>query len=153
MLRSKDSSRENRMEKRAQNPTTRRTGRTLCLLSNDSGISYIDLMLALVVLTIGVLALADLQTISARGNNSSQSMSAAITVAEAKLEAIKGTLYGNIVAEAPTPVTASGLTFTRQVTVTSNSPVANVKTVKVIVTWSDSAGITHTVPMATIVSQ
>ena len=151
MLRTKDGSRENRMEKKAQSPTTRR-GRVRCLLSNDSGISYIDLMLALVVLTIGVLALADLQTISARGNNSSKSMSAAITVAETKLEAIKGSLYGNIVAEAPTPVTASGFTFTRQVTVTANSPVANVKTVKVIVTWSDTSG-THTVPMATIVSQ
>lgn len=152
MLRSKGGRRENQMEKEAQNPTTR-MGHARGLLSNDSGISFIDLMLAVVVLTIGVLALADLQTISARGNNSSQRMNAAIAVAETKLEAIKGTLYGNIVAEAPTPVTASGLTFTRQVTVTSNSPVANVKTVKVIVTWSDSAGITHTVPMATIVSQ
>ena len=109
-------------------------------------------MLALVVLTIGVLALADLQVISSHGNTSSKNTTAAISLAEQKLEAIKGSLYGNIVAEAPTQVTASGLTFTRQVTVTDNSPAANVKTVKVIVTWSDASG-THTIPMATIISQ
>ncbi len=127
------------------------------LLADNSGVSFIDLMMALVILTIGVLALADLQIVSSKGNASSKSTNAAITVAETKLEAIKNSLYGNIVAEAATPVTVpinstNQITFTRQVAVTDNSPVPNSKTVKVIVTWSDQAG-THTVPMATVIAE
>lgn len=121
-------------------------------LRSDAGFSFIDVMLAMVILTIGVLALADLQIASSKGNTSVKSMIAAITVAETKMEQIRNTVYTNIVAEAPTQVTASGLTFTRQVTVTTNSPMLNAKTVNVIVRWSDSAGA-HTVPLATIVNQ
>jgi Tfp pilus assembly protein PilV len=148
--------RGNRVKERVQG-LVQSTGRVRCLLANDSGSSFIDLMLALVVLTIGVLALADLQIVSSKGNTSSKSTNAAITVAEAKVEAIKNSLYGNIVAEAATPVTVqinstNQITFTRQVTVTNNSPVSNSKTVKVIVTWSDQAG-THTVPMATVIAE
>lgn len=122
------------------------------LRSDNTGFSFIDVMLALVILTIGVLALADLQIASSKGNTSVKSMVAAISVAETKMEQIRNTVYTNIVAEAPTQVTSSGLTFTRQVTVTTNSPMLNAKTVNVIVTWSDSAGA-HTVPLATIVNQ
>jgi len=120
--------------------------------SSIAGFSFIDVMLALVVLTIGVLALADLQIIASRGNTSSKNTTAAISVAEKKLEAIRNVVYANIAAEAPTQVTESGQTFTRQVTVATNSPMTNAKTVTVTVTWSDNAG-THTIPMATIMAQ
>lgn len=123
------------------------------ILANNSGVSFIDLMLALVVLAIGVLALADLQVISSRGNTFSKSMRAAISLAETQIETIKGAPYGTIVTSGPTQVTDSGVMFTQQVQVTNDSPVANVKTVKVIVTWTDQAGITHTVPMSTIIAQ
>lgn len=122
------------------------------LRADNAGFSFIDVMLALVVLTIGVLALADLQVISSRSNTSSKSTTAAISLAEKKMEEIKGTVYTSVAAEPPTQVTASGLTFTREVQVTTNSPVVNATTVKVIVTWSDASG-THTVPMAAIISQ
>ncbi len=122
------------------------------LLADNAGFGFIDLMLALVVLTIGVLALANLQTISSRSNTSSKRTTEAISLAEQKMEAIKNTVYANIAAEAPTQVTSSGLTFTREVQVTIDSPVANAKTVKVLVSWSDASG-THTIPMATIMAQ
>lgn len=128
----------------------RRTGR---LLADNAGVSFLDLMLSMVVLTIGVLAMADLQVIATRSNNSSKGTAAALTIATAKMEEIKDTVFTSVVAEAATTVTdaASGLTFTRQVTVTIDSPIAGSKTVKVIVTWSDSAG-THTLPMATVIA-
>lgn len=133
-------------------PTDRRR-RKEGLLADDGGFGFIDLMLALVVLTIGVLALADLQIVAKKSNTSSSSMTSALTIAETQMETLKGTAYANIVASGPTQVTDSGVTFTRQVQVTNDSPVANVKTVKVIVTWTDRARITHTVPMSTIIAQ
>ena len=121
------------------------------LLADNAGFGFIDLMLAMVVLTIGVLALADLQIVSSKGNTSSKSTAAALNIAENKLEEIKGMVYANIAAEAPTPVPDSGVTFTRQVTVTTNSPIMSTKTITVIVTWSDNTG-PHTVSLATIMA-
>ncbi len=129
-------------------------------LADNAGFGFIDVMLALVVLTIGVLALADLQIAASKGNNSTKSTAAASNIAEKKLEEVKGMVYANIAAEAPALVDESGnppqvgyngLTFTRQVTVASNSPIANTKTVTVIITWSDKAG-PHTVSLATILA-
>ena len=45
-----------------------------------------------------------------------------------------------------------GMTF-RVPSVVSNSPVINAKTVTVTITWQDSSNATHTVPLATIISQ
>jgi len=119
------------------------------LLVSAGGFSFIDLMLALVILTIGVLAFAQLQVVASLGNTSSQNLNAAITVAEAQLEHIKGQAYGSVASSGPTPV--AGTIFTQQVTVTANSPVANSSTVQVMVTWSDQTG-THTIPMATVIT-
>ena len=121
------------------------------LLADNAGFSFIDLMLALFVLTIGVLALADLQIVSSKSNTSSKGTAAALNIAEKKLEEVRGMVYTNIAAEAPTSVPDSGVTFTREVKVASNSPITNTKTVTVIVTWSDKTG-PHTVSLATIVA-
>jgi type IV pilus assembly protein PilV len=118
----------------------------------EAGFSFIDVMMALVILTIGVLALADLQAATLKRGISSQRLISAITVAEQKIEVIKKTPYANIVAEPPTQVTASGMTYTRQVTVANDSPLVNTKTVTVTVTWSDGSR-NHTVPTATIIAQ
>ncbi len=126
---------------------TRRTRR-------EAGFSFIDVMLALVILTFGVLGLADLQVIASSGNKASQGLTTAAALGQAKLEAIKNTPYANIVAEAVTPVTgADGSTYTRTVTVATDSPVVNAKTVTVTITWLDSANKAHAVPMATIIAQ
>jgi len=119
----------------------------------EGGFSFIDVLLSLVVLTFGVLALADLQFIASSGNKASQGLTTAASLGEAKLEALKNTPYANIVAEAATPVTAAdGTTYTRAVTVTNNSPMINTKTVKVTLTWTGGSR-THTIPMSTIIAQ
>lgn len=109
-------------------------------------------MLALVVLTVGVLAMMDLQVIATRSNASSQGTAAALTIAESKMEEIKDKVFTSVVSEAPTPVVVSNITFTRQVTVTIDTPIAGSKTVKVIVTWTDAAGKAHSIPMATVIA-
>src|SRR3989475_5267068 len=60
---------------------------------SEAGFSFIDVMLALVILTIGVLALADLQTVTLKRGISSQRLISAITIAEQKMETIKKTTY------------------------------------------------------------
>jgi type IV pilus assembly protein PilV len=119
----------------------------------EAGFTFIDVMLALVILTIGVLALADLQVISSSGNKASQGLTTAASLGAAKLEAIKNTPYAGVSAEAATPITgADGTTYTRRVTVTNNSPMTNTKTVTVTLTWTDGSRTT-TIPMSTVIAQ
>ncbi|HZC68702.1 MAG TPA: hypothetical protein VE201_08805, partial [Nitrospirales bacterium] len=105
---------------------------------SEEGFSFIDVMLALVVLTIGVLAVADLQVISSSGNKTSQGITTAASLGEATLEAVKNpntTPYANIVSAPATQVVgADGKTYTKTVTVTTNSPLTNTKTVTVTLT-------------------
>lgn len=121
-------------------------------LGPNNGFTLIEVMLTLVILSIGILAMARLQIAAIRGNALSQRMTTAASVAEGKIEQLKNTPFADIQPESSTKVTASNLNFTREVTVTNNSPMANTKTVSVIVTWKDRLK-TYTVPLATIIGQ
>jgi type IV pilus assembly protein PilV len=118
----------------------------------EDGFTLIELMITLVILSIGLVALAGLQVSAIKGNTFSKRMTAAVSIANQKLEQIKDTAYANILSEASTQITQSDMTFTRQVTVTNNTPLANTKTVNVTVTWSDGS-TTRSVPIITIISQ
>ena len=117
-----------------------------------AGFSLIEVMLSLVFLSIGVLALTELQFTVTKGNGSSNTMATAVSLAEKKIESLKAASYATIQSEAPTAVTASGATYTRQVIVTDNQPMLNVKTVQVIVSGTDGQR-TVTVPLSTIIAQ
>lgn len=136
-----------------QTPTVTSNSRRL---TGSAGFSFIDVMLALVILTIGVLAVADLQVISSSGNKTSQGITTAASLGEATLEALKNpnTIpYANIVSVPATQVVgADGKTYTKTVTVTTDNPLTNTKTVTVTLTWTDGSK-TNTVPMSTIIAQ
>ena len=121
-------------------------------LSCNNGFSLIEVMISLVILAIGVLALTELQLTVSKGNGSSNTMATAVSLAEQKMESLKTASYATIQSESPTAVTASGGTYTRQVIVTSNQPMLNVKTVQVIVSGADGQR-TFTVPLSTVIAQ
>ena len=108
-------------------------------------------MLTLAIMSVGLLALAGLQITALRGNALSRRMTTAVSIAEQRIEQLKNTSYTNIQAEAATPVTASNLHFTRQVTVT-NGPLPNTKSVSVLVSWQEQSK-PHTLPLVTIIGQ
>ncbi len=117
----------------------------------NAGFTLVESMLALAIMSVGLLALAGLQITALRGNALSRSMTTAVSIAEQRLEQLKNTPYSDIQAEAATQVTASNLHFTRQVTVT-NGPLPNTKSVSVLVSWQDQSK-THMFPIATIIGQ
>jgi type IV pilus assembly protein PilV len=119
----------------------------------DDGFTLIEVMIALVVMSIGLTALAAVQISAIRGNDFSKRMTTAISIAEAKMEQIKSSSYANILSESSIQITQSNMHFTRQVTVTNNiAPLTNTKTVNVTVSWSEGPK-SHSVPITTIVSQ
>jgi type IV pilus assembly protein PilV len=116
-----------------------------------AGFTLVESMLTLVIMSVGLLALAGLQITALRGNDLSRRMATAVSIAEQRIELLKNTPYANVQAEAASEVTASSLHFTRQVTVT-DGPLPNTKSVSVIVSWQDHSK-THTLPLATIIGQ
>ena len=117
------------------------------------GFTLIEVMIALVIMSIGLTALAAVQISAIRGNDFSKRMTTAISIAEAKMEQIKSSSYVDILSESSIQITQSNMHFTRQVTVTNNiAPLTNTKTVNVTVSWSEGSK-SHSVPITTIVSQ
>jgi type IV pilus assembly protein PilV len=123
------------------------------LISIEEGFTLIEITIALVVMSIGLTALAAVQISAIRGNAFSKRMTTAVSIADGKMEQIKNGSYASIIPESATQVTQSNMNFTRQVTVTNNiAPLTNTKTVNVTVSWSEGSK-SHSVPITTIVSQ
>jgi type IV pilus assembly protein PilV len=118
----------------------------------DEEFTLVELMITLVILSVGLIALAGLQITAVKANAFSKRMTAAIAVAEARIEQLKDMPYANVQSESPGLVVAAGMNFTRQVTVTTNSPVPNTKTIQVTVTWTEGSQ-SHVVPISTIINQ
>jgi type IV pilus assembly protein PilV len=120
-------------------------------LSGDQGFTLIEIMITLVILSISLIALAGMQVSAIRGNAYSKRLTTAVAIAEQAIEQLKSGTYAAIQSQSAAQVTQSGLNFTRQVTVTDNSPMNNTKTVAVILQWKDGSK-TFTVPVSTVIS-
>jgi Tfp pilus assembly protein PilV len=118
----------------------------------QGGFSYIEILLSLGILSVGVLALTELQVTTTNGSNAVSMRTTAVSILEKKVEALKSLPYASVQSEKPTTVVEAGGTFTRQVTVKSNSPLLNTKTVDVSVSWV-IGGVTYSALLTTIISQ
>jgi type IV pilus assembly protein PilV len=65
-------------------------------IKSEEGFTLIETMIALVVLSIGLIALAGLQISAIRGNTLSKRMTTAVSIANARVEQIKNMPYANI---------------------------------------------------------
>jgi type IV pilus assembly protein PilV len=122
------------------------------LIYIEDGFTLLEIMITLVILSLALVALAGLQISAIRGNAFSKRMTTAVSIGEARLEQLKNTSYANIQSESPTQVTESNMNFTRQVTITNNSPLPNTRTVNITVTWKQGSK-SYTVPISTIITQ
>jgi type IV pilus assembly protein PilV len=122
------------------------------LIYRNEAFTLIEVMIALVVLSIGLLALAGLQVSAIKGNNFSKRMTIAVSIADERIEQIKSTPYDNIQSESATNLIVSNMNFTRQVVVTSNHPLPNTKRIDLTVSWVDKAK-SYSIPVSTIISR
>ena len=120
------------------------------LIFHKEGFTLIEVMITMVVLSIGLVALAGIQISAIKGNAFSRRMTTAVSVAEQTIEQIKNSPYDNVQSQSTTQVTAANMNFNSQVNVTNTTP-TNGKRVEVTVSWSDS-GKSHDVRLSTIIS-
>ena len=117
----------------------------------DDGFTLVEILIAITIFCFAVLGLA-IGTVSViRTNQTSHLRASAVNLAQARLEelrAMTSAAFSSLSCPSSTPcsdnATASGVTFTRQWRITTNSPVAGVNRIDVTVNWMDYASQTLT---------
>ena len=111
-------------------------------IANNSGFTLIEVLVAMVILTVGLLGTAALITGIINGNKLSNRISTATTCAQDKMEEIRRLGYSNAVSESRAFLSSPYDQYEREVTVTPNSPSSDMSTVTVKVYWESSKSVT-----------
>lgn len=119
---------------------------------NARGFSLIEVMIALVILSVGLLGLAGMQGTAINGNLHGNTITQATALAQATIEQIRNTAYDNIdtttFPDAESRVDES--IYERTITIEDDVPLNELKRITVTVSWR-KAGL-HQVVLRTIVS-
>lgn len=116
-------------------------------LKNQKGFTLMEVMIAVIILSVALLALAGLQIVSIRGNSFGGTMTEAITLARDKIEDLKASDWDNVVAGNDTPVVMY-TSYARNWTVVQG--IGNTREVTVTVSWDNG---NHQISMATILAE
>jgi type IV pilus assembly protein PilV len=124
--------------------------------NNSQGFTLIEALIAIVLLSVGLLGLSAMTIGTIRGLVFSNNKTIATTLARDKLEQIKHTGYASATSAQYPPEPYHTLVgyeaFQRLVTITDNTPRPNTRTVAVTVTWQDSAGSPREVVLRTVIA-
>jgi type IV pilus modification protein PilV len=127
------------------------------ILQNENGFTLLEVLFALVIFSIGLLAVNAMTTMVIKSNYMSKNLTTAVHLAQNKLDALNAGQYADV-DNAGLPdeldldaqeVAGAGI-FNRSVTVTTSTD-PDYKTVEVIVSWSDPD--LRQVRMKTIIAQ
>lgn len=110
-----------------------------------------EVVVAIVMLTFGVLASAGLTATLMRSNRGVTNRTRAIETLRLIEENLQSTGYGKIL-NGSRSTSVGNITFNGSWTVTADSPAANLKTITLTVTWNDRQG-GHTITNTTIRAQ
>ena len=122
-------------------------------LTRSKGFSLIEVMIALVILAVALLALAGLMVTTTRNNSFGGHMTEAATFAQDKLEQLRASPWAGIIAGADTQVGATGISYARSWTVDAN-PNGDQRWVTVTIIWTDpTAKSAHRINVRSVVSQ
>lgn len=142
-------------------------------IMSEKGFNLLEVMVALVLLGVGLLAMANTQITSIGGNSSGQKITVATTLAQDALEGLTNLPYNTVDGRAEVDGTPDnfdtdypelnngfvdvcnckpvmGVNYTRNYTVDRGYPVADTMTIQVAVSWVDQNGRTHQVTDSTV---
>ena len=110
-------------------------------LRSSNGFTLIEVLVAMVILSVGLLGTAALITGIIKSNQLSNRITTATVLAQDKMEVIKSVSYSNAVSEARAFLPSPDNKYEREVTVVDDSPAVNMKAVTVTVYWESSKSV------------
>lgn len=120
---------------------------------NEKGFTLIEVLVAIVILSIGLLGMASLTIGIINGNKLSNDLTTATTLAQDEMEDIRRLGYSNAVSETKAVLSSPYDEFKREVTVADDSPAPGMKTVTVKVYWGGVSKEEHDVELKTILAR
>ena len=130
------------------------------LLNDQSGFTLVEVFIAIIILTVGLLGTAVLTTGVVRGNLVSKNMTTATAIAHSCFEENRRVGYSsagsvpaggsNSCVTGATTVALGGVNFTR--TLSIDTSVSNIKTLTVQIDWSEGAVGTKSLTLKTIMA-
>jgi type IV pilus assembly protein PilV len=122
-------------------------------LKSESGVTLIEILIAVTILAIGLLGVAGLQVTAIKGNSHGNTISQATAIAEEQVEIIRNMDYSEVTFD-PNPFVENnvdGTIYTRTTEVEDNTPLNDLKRVTVTVSWT-AGNKNRQVQLRTIVS-
>ena len=114
----------------------------MLIIDDNKGFTLIEVLAAMVILSVGLLGTAALITGIVKGNKTSNQTTTATVLAQDKIEDITRSGYSTAVPEAKAFLPSPYNQYEMEVTVTPNSPATGMKTVTVEVFWESSKSVT-----------
>ena len=117
------------------------------------GFTLIEVLVALVILSIALLALASLMVSATKYNSAGGHLTEAVTFAQDRLETLRITHWDDTNSGTDTVVGATGISYTRNWTIATNPapPDDTLKTARVTISWND--GISHTIGILSVIAR
>ena len=114
----------------------------------SKGFSLIEILIALVILSIALLALAGLMVQSTKNNSFGGRMTEAATFAQDKLEELRAISWITITPGSDLKMGSNGMDYSRNWNVDTNG---NLKTISITINWNDKTS--HSIRLLSIVTQ
>ena len=116
----------------------------------SSGFTLLEILIALIIFSVGILALTSLTVTATKTGSYGGRMSEAVTFAQDKLEELKANSWDKIVSGADQETGPTGISYTRIWKVLEKET-RNLKTVSITIDWKDR--VDHSVSLFTVISR
>ena len=126
---------------------------------SQPGFTLLEVLVTILLFTIGMLGTLVLTTGVMRGNFFSKNITTATAIAQTTLEGAQKAGYAVVDAfvadssKVPPNVAAGGVNFSQTATAVSGLPASGMKTISVIVSWNEANNAPRTVNLETILAQ
>ena len=123
------------------------------VLKRSKGFSLVEVLIALLILAVSLLALAGLMVTTTRNSSFGGHMTEASTFAQDKLEQLRVSPWAGVAAGNDTLQGSTGITYTRNWTVTPNGD-GNQRWVSITINWTDpTKNSNHSMRVLSVVAE
>ena len=120
------------------------------LSRKSEGFTIIEVLIAIIILSVALLALAGLVTTTTKNNSWGAHMTEAATFAQDRLEELRATPWTMITTGSDTRQGATGIVYTRSWEVVPNTT-DTLRTVAITLNWNDR--VSHSIRLLSVIGQ